>query len=1310
MKKDTILHAIGNRLVRHGRTPVRLGTHSSALRDALRTMLLLFTLGTTTAWGQTKTDYSGLYYFVNCGSEKNTNGPEDLGIADITDDTNYFYLVPADNPHQSPSKRDAWYSDGDTNGDSEKPYLTTYRTNKDAAAIPEGVTNRPYNSVWIVKYASTDSETETDYYYLIHAATGKYVVYEPPFLDTKNNRKSVHLLTTNTPGENAKFAITTNSDNYNFRPKSVENGSGVNKYLNPSNRNFNCYYSNTAVSDGDVVNYEGLLGLWKEAGKASDWKPEETLLGRPTVSVNVESGTFSIIPFVTPVFPSGYELPSDYTIRYTTGDGTQDAPTPTTSGQYTGYPYSEAVRIRNFKNVKAVIVGHDMVLSEVADVDVKCDIPSLTSYDATNHRVVFETSTTGATIYYTSTTDGSDPEDPTTSTNSGYGSSPLTINDVNGTTKFKAIAVKEGMVPSDVFSQILVVDQTITLSSSSFAYTGLAIEPTVSINNGDIPDTEYEVSYSNNINAGTATATITNQSGGNYYVIGGSVDFVITTVPLTITANPHTITYGDAPDNNGVTYTGFVNNESQSVLGGQIGYTYSYTQYGDVGDYTITPSGQTSDNYAITFNPGTLTVTPKEVGLSWETDLTYKGIEQTPTATATGTVNGDEIGVTVTGGQTNIGSGYTATASALTGDKAGNYKLPEANTTAFTIAKAPLTVTAKNHTISYGDAPAGNGVTYSGFVNSETESVLSGTPKFYYNYSQYEDVGNYVITPYDLTATNYAITFVPGTLTVNPKEVGITWGETTLAYNGSAQTPTATATGTVNGDEIGVTVTGGQTDAGETVHTATASALTGDKAGNYKLPESATAKTTDFTIDQAPLTVIANDHTIIYGTIPANNGVTYTGFVTGDDESKLTGTLAYAYDYSQYGDVGSYSITPSGLSSTNYDITFKTGTLTVTPKEVRITWGETALTYNGAAQVPTATITSAEEDVVNNDVVSGVTATPSANTGSSLTGVSAINPGYYRATASFTGDDAANYKPVPEIQPFSISSKIIGDGNEAAEGITITFDTEKVENGDVNGIVSSVTDGETTLSTDDYTVEIITQGFDNYIKVSGVGNYGGSVQKLLVKPEFYLYTEPEETADYAAVYRASSDLSKPAGLTPYIVSKVNPSIGTISITEVKYLPKDVPVLMLSATNIKGFLASSKPAESVDHISGITAETENSNLLKVAPEGGVTVEDAQVYMFYQGEFVLTKEGTISEGKFYLNNPNYTATSNPAGSRSVLRFVVGDDTGIIDIEMSEDSRTASGNDAWYSLDGRRLSGRPTKQGLYIWNGRKTVINKK
>ena len=239
--------------------------------------------GGTTPSG--KTDYSGIFYFANGGSGKSG----DPAITGGTSSDNYFYLVPADNPQQ-PDKRDAYFSSNysTANGDSGKPYLTTYKTKKDAAEIPSGVTERPHNSVWIVKFASTDSGT--DYYYLIHAATGKYVVYDPPY-STNWNRKSVHL-TTDSPGENAKFAITIhritinsiNYDTYNFRPKSIGTGSSTNKYLNASNANENYYYSNDATKDGDADYFRGLLGLWKDAGGGSDWKPEATILDAPTIS------------------------------------------------------------------------------------------------------------------------------------------------------------------------------------------------------------------------------------------------------------------------------------------------------------------------------------------------------------------------------------------------------------------------------------------------------------------------------------------------------------------------------------------------------------------------------------------------------------------------------------------------------------------------------------------------------------------------------------------------------------------------------------------------------------------------------------------------------------------------------------------------------------------------------------------------------------------------------------------------------------------------------------------------------------------
>ena len=58
------------------------------------------------------------------------------------------------------------------------------------------------------------------------------------------------------------------------------------------------------------------------------------------------------------------------------------------------------------------------------------------------------------------------------------------------------------------------------------------------------------------------------------------------------------------------------------------------------------------------------------------------------------------------------------------------------------------------------------------------------------------------------------------------------------------------------------------------------------------------------------------------------------------------------------------------------------------------------------------------------------------------------------------------------------------------------------------------------------------------------------------------------------------------------------------------------------------------------------------------------------------------------------------------RFVLNFGDGDEsTGIL--SLSADSKDAMDNATWYTLDGRRLTGKPSRAGIYINNGKKIVI---
>ncbi|MCM1195418.1 MAG: hypothetical protein NC332_05755, partial [Firmicutes bacterium] len=155
---------------------------------------------------------------------------------------------------------------------------------------------------------------------------------------------------------------------------------------------------------------------------------------------------------------------------------------------------------------------------------------------------------------------------------------------------------------------------------------------------------------------------------------------------LVITANDNTVVYGDEPSANGVTYTGFATaagTEDESVLKGQLVFTYNYTKGDSAGTYRITPSGLTSDNYEISFRAGTLTVDKRTVTVKWYYDSTRgdqplqytydNGKLFAPVAVAENLLAGDSAEITVSGAQGDVGVNITATASSISNS---NYKLP----------------------------------------------------------------------------------------------------------------------------------------------------------------------------------------------------------------------------------------------------------------------------------------------------------------------------------------------------------------------------------------------------------------------------------------------------------------------------------------------------------------------------------------------------------------------------------------------------------------------------------------------------------
>ena len=108
-----------------------------------------------------------------------------------------------------------------------------------------------------------------------------------------------------------------------------------------------------------------------------------------------------------------------------------------------------------------------------------------------------------------------------------------------------------------------------------------------------------------------------------------------------------------------------------------------------------------------------------------------------------------------------------------------------------------------------------------------------------------------------------------------------------------------------------------------------------------------------------------------------------------------------------------------------------------------------------------------------------------------------------------------------------------------------------------------------------------------------------------------------------------------------------------------------------------------------------------------------------FIFLQSMFLLllqknksiSADLTVKSCRAYFELTDEVPVSHNASS---IVIDYGDEsTGILSIDHSPFSQRECGDartidhSSWYTLDGRKLDGKPTKKGMYIVNGRKVVI---
>jgi uncharacterized repeat protein (TIGR01451 family) len=499
------------------------------------------------------------------------------------------------------------------------------------------------------------------------------------------------------------------------------------------------------------------------------------------------------------------------------------------------------------------------------------------------------------------------------------------------------------------------------------------------------------------LSSGSATFSIATLAAGSHTitaVYGGDGTFPPSSSPalsqtvnqaaLTVMANNATKVYGQANPAFIVSYSGFVLREGPGNLSGTLSFSTPATTGSHVGNYAITPSGLTSGNYAITFVNGTLSVTP-----------------------------------------------------------------------------APLTITADSKTKAYGAPLPALTASYSGFVNGDSAASLTTQPTLSTTATAASHVAG---NPYSITASgavdsDYTISYVAGTLTVTPVALTITADNKTKAYGAALPALTASYAGFINGDSaaslttqptLTTTATASSHVAGNPYSITASGAVDSDYAISYVVGT--------LTVTPVALTITTDNKTVQYSDPAPAFTVTYSGFVPGDGPSVLSGSLSGSTTRTLLSNVGTYPITCSGQTSSDYTITYVAGALTVIPEDARIIYSGTTFAIT-ALSTSTATVTLSA-------TVMDITAVPSDPAYDTYPG------NISTATVTFVNRDtgavlAANV-PVGLVSP--------GDPTVGTATANVTLDIGSQDS-------------------QDYTIGMIVGG--NYTRNSGVDNSVLTVSKNL---------------------------------------------------------------------------------------------------------------------------------------------------------------------------------------------------------------------
>ena len=444
---------------------------------------------------------------------------------------------------------------------------------------------------------------------------------------------------------------------------------------------------------------------------------------------------------------------------------------------------------------------------------------------------------------------------------SSYNDYSLTYSDNINAGTATVTVMGEGNYSGSKDVEFTIVPKTITTSMLSYlngtSYTGSAQTPAITVKNGSTElksGTDYTVSYSDNVNAGTATVTVT---GKGNYTGSASRSFAISKVSASgFTIDPiASQTYTGSAITPSVTATW---NGKTLTSGTDYSVSYSYNTSAGTATATISGTGNFNGSKSVNF-----TIAPKDIssGMTFSglTDRTYSGSSQTQTVKVTwGTrtlSSGTDYSVSYSD---NINAG-TAKVTVkgrgnYTGSKVLEFTISQKDISGFTISG----VSNKTYT--------GSPVTQNLSVKKDSYTTLTSGTDYTVSYSDNVNAGTATVT---VTGKgNYS-----GTLSKTFTISSVYASNFTLSsiadqtYTGSAITPSVTVTWN------GTTLTSGtdyDVSYSNNINAGTATVTVKGK-GNFTSSKSTTfkiVKNTTPTITPAPTVTVAPTVTPVITTTP----------------------------------------------------------------------------------------------------------------------------------------------------------------------------------------------------------------------------------------------------------------------------------------------------------------------------------------------------------------------------------------------------------------------------------------------------------